>query len=135
MGHLAPSSDTDNLIAVLERNRVCQASLTLMDWQLDNVLAVMQVPFPKLTDLRLTSYDGMLSAIPNVPDSFLGGSAPLLRHFSLSGIPFPGFPKLLLTATHLVELGLTNIPDCGYISPESVIVPISALFSLKSLSL
>ena len=76
-GYMTSSSGTDNLITVLgQSNRVCQASLTLVDRLLENVLAAMQVPFPELTDLRLTSHK-ILSTIP-IPDSFLGGSAPLL---------------------------------------------------------
>ena len=37
---------------------------------------------------------------PILCDSFLGGSAPRLRTFELTGISFPGIPELLLSATH-----------------------------------
>ena len=37
------------------------------------------------------------------------------------GIPFPGLPKLLLSATHLVQLWLANIPHSGYISPDVMV--------------
>ena len=53
----------------------------------------------------------------------------------MDGIPFPGLPKLLLSANHLVDLSLTNIPHSGYISPEAVIVLLSVLSSVKTLSL
>ena len=51
------SSSTDNTIAALgQSNRVCEVFLRgLADWQLEKVLAAMQVPFPELTDLRLSS--------------------------------------------------------------------------------
>jgi hypothetical protein len=40
-------SGTDNFIAALEQsNRVCQYILRGLDWQLENVLAAMQVSFP-----------------------------------------------------------------------------------------
>ena len=54
-------------------------------WELEKVLATMQVSFPELTDLRLRS-DG--ETMPVIPSSFLGESAPRLRHFEFDGIPF-----------------------------------------------
>jgi hypothetical protein len=92
----------------------------------------MQVPFPKLTELRLFSDS---KTLPVIPDSFLNGSAPRLRIFGLGGIPFPGLPKLLLSATHLVNLQLFNIPDSGYISPEAMAALLSASSSLRMLCL
>jgi len=61
------------------------------------------VPFPELTKLQLFSGG---ETPPVAPDSFLGGSAPHLRIFELDSIPFPGLPKLLLSATHLDNLDL-----------------------------
>ncbi len=124
-------SGTDNVIAALgQSNRVCEVFLRgLADWQLEEVLAAMQMPFPELAELRLFS-DG--ETLPAIPDSFLGGSAPRLEFFSLSGIPFLGSPKLLLSATYLVYLGLTSIPHSGYISPEAMIALISVLTNLES---
>ena len=125
-------SDMDNIIAALgQTNRVRQVDLDLAGWQLENILALMQVSFPELTDLRLSSH----GETPVIPDSFLGGSAPRLRSLTLHSIPFPGLPKLLLSATHLVELGLYNIPHSGYISPREMAALLSALLSLETLSL
>jgi hypothetical protein len=73
--------------------------------------------------------------VPVIPDSFLGGSAPRLRILSLSGIPFPGLPKLLLSANHLVSLSVDDIPHSGYISPEAMVALLSVSSSLRSLSL
>jgi hypothetical protein len=127
-------SGTGNVIAALEQsNRVCRVILWgLAGWQLENVFAAMQVPFPELTDLRLRSNG---ETLPVTPDSFLGGSAPRLQYFELSGILFPGLQKLLLSATHLVYLGLFDIPHSGYISPEAMVALLCALSSLESLSL
>ena len=50
-------------------------------------------------------------------------------------IPFPGIPKLLLSATHLVDLRYENIPHSGYISPEAIVAVLSTLTSLERLSL
>ena len=129
---------TDNTIAALEqRNRVSQVHLFhLSSWQLENVLATMQVPFPELEYLRLTSADDDHETPPPViPDSLLGGSAPHLRFFSLSRISFPGLPKLLLTCSRLVSLLLFNIPHSGYISPEAIVALFSVLSSLEDLRL
>ena len=82
----------------------------------------------------MLSHRETLSAVP-VPDSFLGGSATSLQFFSLSGIPFPGLPKLLWSATQLGFLWLTNIPHSGYISPEGIVALLSVLSSLEELSL
>jgi hypothetical protein len=127
------SSGTDNIIAALgQSNRVCRVILwSLEDWQLEEVLAAMRVPFPELTDLQLCSDDEP----PVIPDSFLDGSAPRLQIFELSGISFPGLPNLLLSATRLVHLTLFDIPYSGYISPEAMVNLLCALSSLRSLSL
>ena len=135
-GDMSSSSlaGTDNVIAALgQSNRVCQVDLeSLADWQLEKVMAAMQVSFPELTEMQLGSDD---ETLPVIPDSFLDGSAPRLESFSLDGIPFPGLPKLLRSATQLVSLSLTNIPHSGYISPEAMVTLLSVLPSLRTLSL
>jgi hypothetical protein len=96
--------------------------------RLENLLAALQKPFPELTDLQLRSYGEVV-----LPDSFLGGSAPRLRILTLTCIPFPGLPNLLLSATHLVHLTLRDIPHSGYFSPEAMGTALSTLTSLKAL--
>jgi hypothetical protein len=65
-------------------------------------------PFPALARMILEPKpEGETTAI--VPTSFLGGSPS-------DYVSFPGLPKLLLSATHLVDLNLRAIPDSGYIS-------------------
>ena len=131
-------SGTESIIAALNQsNRVCEISLfDIAAWKLEQVLAATQVPFPELTRLQLWPYTSCLYETPLViPDSFLGGSAPRLRNFTLFGIPFPGLSKLVLSATHLVVLNLFLIPHSGYISPEAMVALLSMLASLKTLSL
>lgn len=101
--------------------------------QLEDVSAAMQAPFPELTDLLLWSNE--TASEPVLPNSFLGGSAPRLRYLQLRGIPFPGLPKLLLSAAHLVHLYLYDIPYSGYISPEAMVAGLSVLNSLEDLRL
>jgi hypothetical protein len=134
VGGFIISSSPDNVIASLgESNRVCKVQLSsLAGWQLEQVLAAMQVPFPELTDLHLLSNG---ETEPVIPDSFLDGSAPRLQTFHVLGIPFPGLPKLHLSAPHLVALSLYKIPHSGYISPEAIVALISMMFSLEKLFL
>ena len=89
----------------------------------------MQVPFPELTSMGLWSRGKTASALP---DSFLGGSAPRLLYLELSGIPFPGLPKLLMSATHLANLRLKDIPHSGYIPPEAIVTALSTLTRLEA---
>ena len=132
-GDVTLSSSTDNVIVALgQNNRVCQVLLHLTSWQLEEVLAAMQVSFPALTLLQLSSN---AETPPVIPDSFLGGSAPRLQVLNLTSISFPGLKKLLLSATHLVKLNLYGIPHSGYISPEAMVALLSALSNLKTLYL
>ena len=86
-------------------------------------MVAMQGPFPELTDLVLISDTTM---IPPLPDSFLGGSAPRLRNLLLVRVPFPGLPKLLLSATHLVNIRLYGVPHSGFFSPEALVTALSS---------
>jgi F-box-like len=108
--------------------------LELAGWQLEKVLAALQDPFPELTAMGLRSYDNSHNT-PVIPDSFLDGSAPRLQILTLNFVSFPGFSKLLLSATHLVHLCVDNIPHSGYISPEAMVAPLSVLSSLETFSL
>ena len=125
----------NNVIAVLEHSdRICKINLIChTSSQIENLWTAMQVPFPELALLYLSCAG--LSHLPVLPDSFLGGSAPRLRSFFLHSIPFPGLPRLLLSATHLVCIWLRNIPHSGYISPEAMATCLSMLTSLESLEL
>ena len=129
--HETDTWGVDNIIAALEHNdRIRQLDLVnLPSSQMENVLAAMQQPFPALEYLNLYSK----GETEFVPASFLGGSAPQLRSLDLSSIPFPGLPKLLLSATHLVSLHLYDIPRSGYFSPEAMVTALSALTNLKTL--
>ena len=136
-GALTSTSDTDNIITALgQSNRVCKVVLfAFAGSQLEKVLATMQVPFPELTELRLSSYSSYDKTPPVIPDSFMDGSAPRLQIVHLSRLPFPGLPKLLMSATHLLYLDLSNIPHSGYISPEAMVALICPFSSLATLSL
>ena len=123
----------DNIIAALEQNdRVCEITLDGLPVSLlERIAAVMQEPFPALTDLRL--YAATPQAVPMFPETFLGESAPpRLQSLFLDGFAFPGIWKLLLSAHHLVVLSLWNIPHSGHISPEAMATALSATPNLQS---
>ena len=130
---LLAAAGLDNIIPLLEhsRRRMCQIFMDVSIPQLEEVAAAMQVPFPELTNLQLSSYDDV---VPSLRDLLLGGSAPRLRKLQLGGIPYPGLPGLLLSAPHLVELHLCDIPYSN-ISPEKMVNALSTLINLESLSI
>ena len=122
-----------DVISVLERNdRVCKVFIdNVPNSSLEAVVATTE-PFPALVELELASFR---KDTPILPDSFLGGSVPSLRSLKLWGIPFPALGKLLLSTRELVALSLGYIPNSGYISPEAMVVILSALTRLQSLHL
>jgi hypothetical protein len=131
----------DNIVTLLEHSdRVCQIGFIEISssHHMEKVIAAMQRSFPQLTDLMLwasSSPDETPVKMPVLPDSFLGGFAPRLRELSLDRIPFPGLPKLLLSATNLVGLHLFFIPHSGYFSPEAMLDALFTLTNLRSLHL
>ena len=121
----------DNVIVALKHNdRICRIDLwDFPSSQFENVLEVMQQPFPTLSFLVL----GLEETVPVIPASFLGGSTAHLQTLALDYIPFPGLPKLLLSATHLVYLYLWRIPQSGYFPPEVMVNCLSVLTRLEVL--
>ena len=114
--------DDDNILATLEHHdRVCHIEISSISNSLwEKALPLMQKPFPILTHLDLGYADGMPVASV-VPDLFLDGSATRLRKLELTRISFPGLPKLLLSATHLVhldQLTFMTFPIPGILRPR-----------------
>ena len=134
---LRVGGDWDNVVAALEHNdRVCEIDLfDVSSSHLETALAAMpEAPFPELTRLKIRQkYEEGIP--PVVLDSIMDGSAPRLRYLDLTRVPFPGLPALLSSATHLVHLHLCKTPHSGYISPEAMVLCLSALTSLECLSL
>jgi hypothetical protein len=125
-----------NIMAALERrDRMTLICLFICDpvnsSALERLMAAMHKPFPDLTGCRLISYNS--SSMPALLETFFGGSAPNLEQFDLRGIPFPTFPKLILSSTQIQELILKDIPDSGYISPESMATCLALLPNLRHL--
>jgi hypothetical protein len=121
----------DNIIAALEHNdHVCEIRLTQFTIsKSEQLVPLRQQSFPALTEFRLLSYE----PAPALPDSFLGGSAPHLRYLSLESVSFPALPNLLMSASHLVHLDLTDTHS-GFISSKMV-TALSVLTRLESMCL
>jgi F-box-like len=122
--------DFDNFVAALERrDRVHKIRVEFVPgfvWE--QVTKVAQEPFPALTTLELqqSEFDGGLTS----GDIFLNGSAPNLQYLYLFGF---SIPRRLGSATHLRYLHLENIPNYGYIPPETMAISLSALPQLETL--
>ena len=129
------SEITENIITALEHhNRVRRISLLYFPvpgWGLERFLEMMQHPFPALTHLDLWDWFDKGEGAAVIPDSFLGGSAPLLESLELTGVAFPALPKLLLSANHLIRLDLRDIAHAGYISPEVMVTSLSSVAQLR----
>jgi hypothetical protein len=129
-------SNSYNIVAALKHNdRARKIELFGVPYcLLDSVAAVMHGPFPELTYLWIENRPPHVGPVPDLPDSFLIGSAPRLRFLKLEFIPFKGLPKLLLSARGLVRLGLISVPP-GYIPPEEMVAALSAMTRLETFNL
>ena len=135
--HKCSEKGADNVIATLEHNdRVREIDIMGLSSSgsvLGRFVQAMQEPFPELTDLKLQTVYGPTTL--DLPDTFLGGSAPRLRFCHMDYLPLPALRQLLLSARHLVHLHLENIPTSAYISPEAMVTCLSVATSLKTLHL
>ena len=124
----------ENLVAALKHyDRTCEIYvMNISGSALEKLATMMNEPFPALTDFALSATDE--SAVV-FTEKFLGGSAPLcLRSLNIRGIPFPTFPTFILSATHLVDLNLLDIPTSSYVSPDVMATCLATLPNLKHLS-
>jgi len=122
----------DQVISAIEqRDRVRWVHLDgITSSLLEKLAMMMQETYPTMSFVRLWSDD---ETVPVLPETFLGGSSPLLQSFWLYGIQFPQLPKLLLSANDIVDLRLENIPDSGYISCEAMVAGLSTSTKLETL--
>ncbi|KAH9952591.1 hypothetical protein BGW80DRAFT_1567991 [Lactifluus volemus] len=126
-------NSTNNLVAALERrDRVREIQVYVFnapDHVCDQIVTAMEKPFPALRSLTLGSVNGILPEL----DTLSNGSAPCLRELTLWGISFPSLPQLLSSTSDLTSLNLYNIPNSGYVSPETMATSLSALPKLECL--
>jgi hypothetical protein len=124
----------ENVIAAVEHghDRISHISINMNGSALKKLAAATQQPLPTLEVLFLGSSD---RSAPVLPSTFLGGSAPRLRTFQSYGIPFPTFPKFILSSTHIRYLSILSIPHPGYFSPNAMVACLAALPNLEELSI
>jgi len=129
-----------NIFAALQQpNRISQIDFSdISGMEVEQFAAAMDEPFPILTDLCIQTLDMdtdlELPVTAELPDSFLGGSAPRLQSFDLEGIAFPALPNLVLSASRFQYLHLLRIPHAGYIPPEAMLTFLLPLHNLKDLT-
>ena len=133
MNDLLMPEDYDFNAALVHPNRVCKVHLHLTSSHLERLASAMKEQFPALTYLVLMFVDDSSHPTPPraLPDGFLGASAPRLQTLTFQSIPFPALPKLLLSATDLVQLSLVSIPHSGYISPEAMVAGLAVAANLE----
>jgi hypothetical protein len=116
--------------ATVHRNRIREIDIFLGDPQSERLVCAMQEPYPALIHLRAYASASQHGWDRVLPDEFLGGSAPSLQHLYLCSIFSPELPKLLTSATGLVDLTLL---DCRwYIPPDTLFTCLAVLVNLKS---
>jgi F-box-like len=123
----------ENIIAAVEHGNDRISHILIHDINssaIEKLSNAMQQSLPTLKHFSLTSFDG---SVPVLPETFLGGSAPLLKCFTLDGIPFPTFPQFISSSTHIRDLFIHDIPDSGFFSPNAMVTCLAALPKLKSL--
>ncbi len=130
----------DNIKAALEYNdRICRISISILAFcHLKNIFAALERPLPALTELWLSALPLVDDLDPPLvfPDLFKFLGRPVhLQSFILKGISVHRLPDILLSFTNLVILGISSIPDSGYISPEAMITVLIALTKLEKLAL
>ncbi|KAI9510462.1 hypothetical protein F5148DRAFT_582841 [Russula earlei] len=135
---LLKPSHADNIVDALDLENHARIHEIKLDefprshW--DRFVGAMQKPFPQLRNLQIGCSGGATAVLP-ISDLFLGGSVSHLQKLRLENIqfPFPGVQKQLLTANNLVELSLWTTPLSGYISPEAMVICLSAMPRLEIL--
>jgi len=128
-----------NIFAALQQpNRISQIDFSdISSMEVEQFAAAMDEPFPVLTDLCVHTFEMYLEppVTAELPDSFLGRSAPRLQTFVLEGVAFPALPNLVLSPRHFQYLRLHSIPHAGYIPPETMVTFLLPLHNLKGLTI
>lgn len=133
IGH--ESHDVDAIIAALQhRDRICEIDIRNVPSRLWEIFSANEVPYPALKSLTLHSRAENFPLLP-VPNSFWGGSAPLLQGVVFSGVPFLALGKLISSTSGLVDLWLSHIPRSKHVTPDSMVSSLSMLTRLRSLTL
>jgi F-box-like len=126
-----PIDAADNLIAALERRDRIRGIHLFVSQEHQRIVTARQweESFPALRSLTFASVFAEIV----LPDTFLNGSTPCLQTLALSDITFLSLPRILSSTSDLTCLVLLDIPESGYIPPETMATSLSAQPKLKSL--
>ena len=119
------------LLALQLRDRLRRVVLRIPPSVLDQLLVVMDRPFPVLEHLSLSSSIEERTILL-LPKMFL---TPNLRHLTLHGVGLPKKLLFLSVPVSLVTLTLTNIREFGYFLPQHLVARLRALPQLEELSI
>jgi hypothetical protein len=111
------------------RDRVRRVALHMPASSLDDLLVLMDEPFPVLEQLTIMSTTGGTG--PRLPETFL---APNLRHLTLSDTILPG-ESMFLSTVSLVTLTLKNIRATGYFLPKHLATHLGSFSQLEELTI
>lgn len=115
--------------ALQMRDRVRRVVLHMPTSSLEDLIVIMDEPFPLLEQLTISSTTEGTS--PKLPETFL---APNLRHLTLSGITLPG-ELTLLSIVSVVTLTLTNIQATSYFLPKHLVTHLCSFSQLEELTI
>ena len=122
--------ETWGIIHALQmRDRVRRVVLHMPTSSLEDLLVLMDEPFPILEQLTISSTTEGMS--PILPETFL---APNLRHLTLSGIPLPR-ELTLLSIVSVVTLTLTNIQATSYFLPKDLLTHLRSFSQIEELTI
>ena len=119
------------LLASQHLPRVIEIVLSAPESTLAKLTTSMTEAAPRLETLILHAQTSEIV----LPEQFLEGGAPQLRHLILTGAALSPLQPLLSFATSLVSLVLERIPRSAYFSPDSLVTQMSAMPLLQILSI
>ena len=125
------SSDEDNISDILKNPaRVCEIDLDILLAQplLGRLASSLEGSFPALEHLRLQSLPS------DLPNEFLGGSAPRLCVLHLKDTAVPALPRILSSSKNLISLRVEDARE-EYFTAEDLAIGLSTATRLKSLVL
>jgi hypothetical protein len=129
---------TDSIIAAIKHyDRVCKIALCgfFNIWGLKEIVSMMQVVFPVLTDLTLVSNIIFETILWSFQTHFWVDLLHVCNISTWVASHFRDLPTLLLSASNLVYLKLRCIPHSWHIPPDVMVTHLSALTRLKLFTL
>jgi hypothetical protein len=126
------TQDEDGALFALQHlERAHEITLIAPETILTKLVVAMTGIAPLLEYLELKSEAAELV----LPENFLDGGAPRIRHLRLPGVALRTLRPLPSFSTTLVNLSLERIPGSAYFSPENLVQHIRPMPQLRTLSI